>query len=239
MLKAMPRPIIALLSASGVIAQLVFETPREPLPKTPPAVEALPESRSPIDPDEAYRELVSGDAERVLRAMAVNMNDDPKLERVLIIDNLRNTSVIVFAQKDGQWWSVGAGLCGAPVGHCPTPFVELKQTVWYGTYDLVIHTDGKIGLGLSESHLRIYRMFRGRFYPVLDFIESAHNMSGVESNNFRFRGPGTSDTATVVVHRTQEFRGRKTSECIPHVWNVEKFAFMSVPPTRALCAPRE
>ncbi len=248
---------LSLLTFGGIAAQLAVESTGEPLPKTPPAAEAEAESKSEIDPDDAYRELVSGDAVRVVRAyhaldlswigeslpvdvraMAVNMDDDKAhLERVLIINNLSNTAVIVFTKKNGGWWRVISGLCGAPTGNCPSPFVELKQTVWYGTYDLVVHTDGKMGLGVSESHLQIYRMFQGRFYRVFDYVESAHNMSGEESSKFRFSDVSSLETATIVVHQSKEFRGRRSATCIPHIWNVEKFAFLPVPPTRALCAP--
>ena len=248
---------IVLLTLGGIAAQVAVESTGEPLPKTLPAVEAEAESKLDIDPDEAYRELVSGDSERVVRAykaldlswigeslpievraIAVNMDDDnAQLERVLIVNNRQNTAVIVFARKNGAWWSVASGLCGAPVGNCPSPFVELKQTVWYGTYDLVVHTDGKMGLGVSESHLQIYRMFRGRFYRVFDFVENSHNVSGEESSKFRFSDASSSDAATIVAHRSKEFRGRRSTACIPHVWSVDKFAFLPVPPTRALCAP--
>lgn len=254
----MRRYLVTLIFSACATAQgYRLVGPVEPLPKTPPAAEALHESKSLINPDDAYRELLSGDPERIVRtynaldlswigewppievrALAMDLDGDKKLERVLIIDNLWNTAVVVLRREDDVWWRVGVVLCGAPRGNCPKTFVELRQTVWYGTNDLIFHTGGSIGPGLSENRLQIYRMFAGRLYPVLDVIEDAADWSGQESSKFHFRDPESSaNPATVVVHRTKEFRRRRTSACIPYVWNVDKFAFLPVPATRQLCAP--
>jgi hypothetical protein len=252
---------LALAAAGGVVAQgLRVEIAREPLPKTLPISEALPASISPFDPDDAYRDLISGDSTRVasaakvldvemlvlpspdfVRSIAANMDADPELERVLYIESHGRGIAFVFARRDGIWWQIGQFICGVPRGRCPGEFVELKQTVWYGTNDIVVHANVIGGTDVSQNDVTIYRLFDGRLHPVLEIVESAYNMRGSELSRIRFHDPGhSSEQATMVIDRTtKRLGGKRTTECIPYKWNVEKFKSLPVPPTRALCAPRE
>lgn len=259
MLKTVRRYLFAILLFSGVMAQgLRIEIEREPLPKMPPATEALPASISPIDPDEAYRDLISGDATRVasaaksldiemlvapapgfVRSIAANLDADPELERVLFVESHGRGIAIVFARKAGIWWQIGNFICGMPSGRCPDEFVEPKQTVWYGTNDIVLHSNVVGGAGgVSQHNLTIFRMFAGQLYPVFDVIEEAYSWRDSESSRIRLHDPDQShESPMIVVNRTKRLGGKRSTECIPYKWNVEKFAFLPVAPTRALCAP--
>jgi hypothetical protein len=65
--------------------------------------------------------------------------------------------------------------------------VELKETVWHGTKDLVIHQTAAHGTGAGEFRLSIYLVWSSGLYKVLDVFESA------------YRGASAGEVATAAV----------------------------------------
>ncbi len=190
--------IACFVSAVPTLSQIV-EGSREELPRNPPQVAALPAAQARLDPDSALALLDSRDSAQIQSALerlglapysslppravvlsAVNLDQDRDLERVLQIDMGTSAAAVVFKKREEGWWQIGVfGCCEARAG-VARPFVELRETVWPGTTDLVVHAGGSQGTGVGQMTLGIYRMWQGRLYPVLDVVESAWNWAGSE-----------------------------------------------------------
>ncbi len=206
------------------------------------------------DPDSLFSKLLSKDlrqtgdalnrlglswlADRVptdVRLFAVNLDSDEDLERVLIVHAGLDTAALALKREDGTWWQLGAFACcmGTEI---LDPFVELKETVWYGTNDLVVHETSAHGTGVGENRLSIYRAWKGRLYRVLRIVESAYNLPGSEESRISYPNIDTPTAPRIlVVHRTSETGRRRATVCIPYRWDAARFEFVQLAPNRALC----
>lgn len=154
--------------------------------------ESTPEPRRKVegDPDVLFRQIasknsveakdalarlglswVAGRQPEDVRLAAINVDDDEYLERVLIVrDGLDSAATVL--KRDGQaWWNLGSFYCCSGT-RALDPFIGLKDTVWYGTKDIVVHQVGSHGTGAGEVRLFIYRVLKAQLYKVLDIIES-------------------------------------------------------------------
>jgi hypothetical protein len=239
--------------ASG---QSVFVAEREPLPDKPPQSAPEQRRRLSVDPDAVFTKLVARDAGQVsealdslgmswlsgseptdVRFLAVKLDADPDLERVLIVKTgAGRAAASVFKKLDGVWWELGSFGCCAIGGTNPDPFVELRDTVWPGTKDIVAHQGGAQGTGVGEWRLLIYRVWKGQLYKVFDIVESAYNL--VESESSQIAYPDTdSYTAPriIIVDRTTEREHRRAPTCIKYRWDPDRFAFLRASTRRGSC----
>lgn len=150
-----------------------------------------------------------------------------------------NIEATVVKRQDGVWWELGHFACCGPGSGQNDPFVELRQTVWHGTNDVILHAGGSFGTGVAERRLLIYRAWRGKLYKVFDIVESAYNLSG--SEEIRISYPDTnsySSPRVITVHRTKRNQSRRTTTCELFRWDAETFAFVRTAPQADLCAAR-
>jgi hypothetical protein len=242
--------ILALALATAVSAQFAaVALDGEPAPQRLPAPFAEPRVAK-IDPDEIYRNIVSGTLEQCkaayleigfvdwssdealdVKLMAVNLDEDPALERVLMARNIQFQSVAIFDWGGAQWKFVGSFLCcGRNASSDRNPFVELRQTVWYGVNDLVVHTGGSMGTGVGESRVSVYRMRGGRLYQVFDNIEDAYNWTSEDQATFRYP-----DIGRIQVQRVKRSGQRKAITCTMHSWDSKQFVFVAGPAKPGPC----
>ncbi len=149
--------LLALAFAVDISAQSLA-TEQEPAPKSSPA---KPEARSAlsIDPDALFPHLLSGDSstrraaferfgmDRIaeqnpqdIRLLALNIDSDRDLERIVIANSDLQTEVIVLKREGGIWWKLSHFVC---CGFGST--LELRSTVWPGTNDIILHSEGGTG----------------------------------------------------------------------------------------------
>jgi hypothetical protein len=236
-------------------AQHAVVADREPLPDNPPQSTAEPRRKLAVDPDAVFARIVSKDSTQSRRALeelglswmaegeptdvkllAVNLDSDSDLERLLIVENDSEAVALVLKKEDGVWWELGNFLCGGPGGRIVDPFVELKDTVWYGTKDLIIHRGGSQGTGVGEHRLLIYRVWRSRLYKVFDIVESAYNSVQSESSSMTYPDVDSSSSSrSIIVRRTRKVQNRRTTTCMTYRWDANRFTFSQVLPNRTLC----
>ena len=174
-----------------------------------------------------------------IRLFALNIDSDAELERVVIAASNLDVEAIVLKRENNLWWELGHFVCCGPGSGPNEPFVELRQTVWFGTNDIIVHAGGVFGTGVAERRLLIYRAWRGKLYKVFDTVESAYNLSG--SEQIRISYPDTnshSSPRVIVVHRTKEIRSRRRTTCELFRWDAGQFAFVPTAPQPGLCAAR-
>src|SRR5205085_1865481 len=134
---------------------------------------------------------------------------------------------LVAKNVDGIWWRLGEFVWGGPGLPYVEQFIELKQTVRYGTTDLIVRSGGPQGSGVGERKLSVYRVLTGHLYRVLQIVESAYNFAGEESSRVVYPDVNSlTGTATIVVNRTKQVGQRRTSQCIPFRWDAAQFAFL-------------
>jgi len=170
------------------------------------------------------------------RLFAVNVDSDADFERVLIVTSNLDAGAVLFKKENGIWWQLGSFTRCASGSQLPDPFVELRQIVWYGTNDLIVHAPGPHGTGVGELRLKIYRVWKGRLYKVFDVVEWAYNLSASESSRITY--PGTDSYTSprvIVVRRSQETQNRRKATCIPYLWDANRFFFVQIPPAQGLC----
>ncbi|MBS1830354.1 MAG: hypothetical protein JST93_33945 [Acidobacteria bacterium] len=248
--------VVSLLhtEASGQYPSVRLEA--EPVPKAKPKGQMMGRRRIVGDPDRTFPELLASIgssrkhtfesvgldymAERNavdIRLMAVNLDADEDLERVLIASGPDASQVAVLKKQAGEWWSLGAFSCCQPGTHAPETFLELRQMVWYGTNDIVLHTGGRYGSGIGEHRMRIFRVWNSHLYQVFDIKESAYNWSTSEEAQVTFpsAGAGPHDEVVILVRRTKSDGRRRTSSCELHRWDASQFVFVPIPPSAKLC----
>lgn len=234
---------------------LAVVAPREPLPNKSPQSAAVPRRLLDADPDALFSQLVSADPKRQQQALAkfeissrgvgpaqdvryfaVNLDADEQLERVLIVRHNSDATALVLKKQDDVWWGVGSFMCCAPGGRTPEEILDLKQSVWYGTNDIVIRNGGSQGTGVGERRIQVYRMFEGKLYKVFDIVKDAYNMAGSESSHVIFPDANSSEWPRVIaVQRTEESKGRRKQTCVHYVWNSEHFIFAPTRPRQGNC----
>ncbi len=207
------------------------------------------------DPDALFTQLVSADAKQYQQALAkfeisstgvghahdvryfaVNLDADEQMERVLIVRINSDATALVLKKQNDVWWDAGRFMCCGPSGHMPEVFLDLKQSVWYGTNDIVIRAGGSQGTGVGETHIQIYRMLDGQLFKVVDIVEDAYNMAGSESSHITFPDTNSSDSPRVIaVQRTEESKGRRKQTCVHYVWDSERFVFAQKPSRPGKC----
>lgn len=220
-------------------------------------------SEAAIDPDQIYSRILSGsDAERQaayaamgfplgsdgkpfgtdgapldVRLLAVNLDEDPALERVLIARTLFVQSVAIFDLPNAHWMLVGTFLCcGVNAPSDREPFLELKQTVRHGVNDVVVHGGGSAGPGIARWSLSVFRLRDGRLYQVFDSVETAHSLTNEEHATFRYPDLGQSSAPPrIQVQREKRTGQRKTISCAIHSWNTKQFAFVAGPANPGPC----
>jgi hypothetical protein len=229
----------------------------EPRPDTPPKLAAEERRKLFLDPDTMYTRLISKDdrlkretvkglgeswlAERDftdVRLFAVNLDADRDLERVLMFrSGGLDGAAVIAKQEDGVWWELGSFRCCGPGGSPRVePFIELRETVWYGTKDIVVHLGGPQGTGVGERDVSIYRVLRGRLYKVLQIVEWTYNLAGEETSRIDYPDVGSSVGPSVIaVKKTKQVGSRRTVQCTPYQWDRARFAFVQIAPTRLLC----
>lgn len=227
--------IVLLSSAAG---QIVTLEP-EPLPSKAP--HAAPERRRKlaVDPDTLLSQLLSKDIRQRrsaldqldmswlgesgvsdVRLIAVNLDADPDLERVLIVRGNRDAASIL-KEMSGAWWEIGAFL---HQGH--HAFLEVETTVWPGTNDVIVRSGGSQGTGVGEVDLSIYRIWHGRLYRVLQIVENAYNFTGSVESTVTYPVLPTSGAPAIIVHQTNQTGQRRDSKCLAYRWDLERFAFV-------------
>lgn len=137
-----------------------------------------------------------------------------------------------------EWWEVGGFGCCDPGTQVLDPFIEVKDIVWYGTKDIIVHQVGAHGTSVGEMRLLIYRMLRGRLYKVFDAVESSYNLSGSESTRIVYPDLSSQTGPRIlIIHRVAEADGRRSETCHPYRWNSVRFAFIRSSAAEAQCGP--
>ena len=250
-------PLLLLsVSAVSIPAQhFTVLSNHEPLPARPP--QSPPEHRRKlgVDPDALFTKLVSKDPKQTadalkgiemswlaerrpteLQLVAVNVDADDDLERLLIVTAGFDSAALVLKKDLGEWWALGSFVCCGPGARTLNPFIELKETVWHGTKDLIVHGVGAHGSGVGEMRQLIYRVWKGQLYKVLDVVEGAYNLAGSERTRIVY--PNVDSQAgprVLVVHRIPEAGNRRNASCTPYRWDSAKFAFIQTAATKPLC----
>ena len=174
-----------------------------------------------------------------IRLFAVNMDSHPDLERVVIATSDLDVEAAVLRRDNDVWWELGHFVCCGPGARSSLPFLELRQTVSYGTNDIIVHAGGSQGSGVGELRLMIFRVWNSKLYKVLDIVESAYNFSQSEETRISYPDTGDSGEPRILtVHRTKEIRGRRTSLCELYRWDAGKFTFLRTAPDRKRCSSR-
>lgn len=245
--------ILALTVGLGVAPNQQISVEIEPQPNRPPQSTPEPRRKLAVNPDSLFPLIVSEDpsqrskALEVLgmswmgemqptdaRLLAVNLDSDQDLERVLIMKSNLNAAVVVLKNEKGTWWELGSFFCCGPSGRVQEPFVELRQTVWHGTNDLIVHAVGAHGTGVGEGRLMIYRVWKGNLYKVLDISEWEYNMRDSETSRIFFPDM-ESHASPQVITVIKDSQKRRKATCIPYRWEVKKFAFVQIPPSPKFC----
>ena len=227
---------------------------REPLPELPPKAAPEPRRRLGQDPDALFTSLTSNDALRTrdalnalglpwlagrmppdVRLLAVNLDSDADLERILIVKAGLDAAAIVLKKETGAWWQLGSFTCCIGTGQVD-PFVELKATVWYGTMDLIVHRTAAHGTGVGEFRLSVYRVWRSHLYRVLDVVESAYNLTSSEESRVIYPNIDSTEAPRVLtIHRVTRMGDRLTTACFPYRWDPAQFVFLRIAAARVLC----
>jgi hypothetical protein len=248
--------LLAMNLASG---QRMVSAEQEPSPDKSPRSAPEQRRRWDVDPDALFVKLVSKDprqtrgaldrvgmswfAEREptdVRLFGVNLDSDPELERVLVVKANLDSVALVLKKEGGVWWELGGFACCGPGSRDPDSFIELKDTVWYGIKDLIVHQGASHGTGVGEIDLAIYRVWKGHLYRVFNIVESAYTMQESESSRITYPNVDSSSAPRIiVVQRTKEMGHRTTTTCVPYRWDTARFAFVQTPATRNLCGSAE
>lgn len=252
-------PCVLLISVGVGVAlgQVIAAIPKEPGPKSPQFA-AEPRRKLAIDPDTLLPRLLSpeareradaftragleimGDQEpQEVRLLALNIDSDPDLERVLIVKGLGgmiSMGAAVYKKENGVWWQLGGFFCCGPGSQPNDPFIEMRQIVRYGTNDIVIHAGGSQGTSAGAWQLMVFRVWKGSLYKVLDIVESAYNFAGPEQTRVSYPNTEHSSAPPVIsVHRTKEVRNRRSSTCTQYRWDADRFAFVVLASSRGSC----
>lgn len=244
-----PLAFLALIATLGT-AQLRVIDPPEPLPTNPPIQRPAPRRHIVLSPEQVLSQLTSTEPTRINEALAaldlspllnepirsatlsaVNLDADPRLERVLTLQTSRHTAALVFQQNGSPWWQLGTFLSGGPTNQPQDPFLELRETVWPGTKDLILHSGGSQGTGAGEVRLSILRLLRGHLYEVLNLTESAYNWTSSESSQFTYPNLSSRATPPRLLVRTQKrAHGRTSTTRQTYRWDAKRFAFLPASP---------
>ena len=248
--------IVAFTVGLGVAPNQRVSVETEPQPDRPPQSTPEPRRKLAVDPDSLFPLILSEDpsqrrnAFEVLglswmgemqptdaRLLAVNLDSDEGLERVLILNGNLNAAAVVLKNEKGTWWEIGSIFCCGPSRMAKERFVELRQTVWHGTNDLIVHAVGAHGTGAGEGRLMIYRVWKGNLYKVLDISEWAYNMRDSETSRIFFPDM-ESHASPQVITVIKDSQKRRKATCIPYRWEVKKFSFVQIPPSPNYCVGR-
>ena len=245
-----------LLSVVLACAQYIsVEVRREPLSSKPPQAAPEPRVKRALSPDALFAMFASNDEVQHnaaidhigigwpmthnpvdVRLFAVNIDTDDDLERVLISRGHGDAVAIVAKKEAGEWWELGGFLCCGPSGGALD--IELKETVWFGTKDIVVHSGGAQGTGIGAHSLRIYRVLGGHMYKVLDVVEEAYNWAESQSARVRYPDLDSHEPAVILVETTKQAGARRTTTCTRHSWDAARFAFVASRPTPGACPAR-
>ena len=245
--------VIHLVLSGAATGQRLVTPEREPDPPNSPATRPEPRRRLNVDPEKLMAQLASrkeDDRQSALRELGVtgppgltirevtvsaaNLDTDGDLERVLVVKTLSVSHASILKRESDTWWQVGSFACC--LSRSVEPFVELRETVWPGTKDILIHRMSAQGTGVGSGDLQIYRMWRGRLYKVFDIVESSYDFAHTVTTQIHYPDEeSNSSPRRIVVHRSVEANSRKRSECLPYQWDASKFAFLQIPASKSLC----
>ena len=131
-----------------------------------------------------------------------------------------------------MWWKLAELGWAAPTpGHTE---IEVRDTVFHGTNDIVMKTGYSAGTGVGGSSIQIYRMWRGQLYEVLS-IADEYNWSFETQSRMHFGGPDRkySLRSTRIKQYVDSGMGkprppgtpRVSSTCTEFAWDAVKFRF--------------
>lgn len=210
---------------------------------------AKPEARARIsgDPERIYQAALKG-AEEV-RLLAVNLDADEALERVLVRKRDPDEHAAVYDFDGKTWWRVGEFS-----SRDGTDLVELKGSTLSSRNDLVVRVYGH-GSGFYSTEISIYKMLGGRLYRVFRTIEeNNYDTSGpgtkgewhVERRNLIFPVRNEARGSMLIVHRTEAVDPDLDAPCRPrsvacsvYRWDYQEFRFLRDPEADAAHCDRK
>ncbi|MBL8210939.1 MAG: hypothetical protein JNK87_09520 [Bryobacterales bacterium] len=251
---------LAILLAVSVCHTQIVVAEREGTPSKAPQLPAEPRHSLSLDPDQVLPRLLSTDAairsaafrslgmEYIadwtptdVRILAVNLDADDELERVVTARSGTNAEAVALDRQEGAWWSVGQWACCGPRATYIEPFLEVRQLVWHGTNDIIVHAGGATGTGVGEQRLSAYRLWNGTLYKVLDILEWAYNWSESEQASVEYpvmEDMDSSKPRIITVRRVKGQGRRSRVVCERYQWDAKGFLFRPLPAGRGGCLVR-
>jgi hypothetical protein len=167
------------------------------------------------------------------------MDTDDAVERILMSGT---AGAQVFKREKGVWWKLADLGWPAPTpGHTE---IEVRDTVFYGTNDIVMKTGYSAGTGVGGSSIRIFRIWKGHLYEVLA-ITDEYNYSFETQSRMHFGGPDRQYSLRSTRTKTYFDGGmgkprppgtpRVSSTCTEFVWDAVKFRFVAQRATPGAC----
>ncbi|MBY0502331.1 MAG: hypothetical protein K2X03_00375 [Bryobacteraceae bacterium] len=236
-----------------LLAQSMYLPTQEPLPSRIERAPLEQPRRLPMDPDRVFAAFISPDAaERAklaealeldhvgddtfgdVRQVAVNLDEQPDRERLLIAKGLRGGVAFVLKQRSDGWWCIGTFLSYAPNRSVvPDAWLETKETVFLGTQDIVLRDGGAFGSGIGQHNLAIYRVWQGKLYEVFNVIEHAYTLPIAPEDERAI--VQLTDFGEILVDQTRTAAGRTKRLCTPYRWDVAQFSFVAQRPNGTRC----
>lgn len=176
-----------------------------------------------------------------VRIVAINLDADEELERVVVARAGMDVEAVVLQEEDGVWWSLGQWMCCGPKAVDVDPFLEIRQLVWHGTNDILVHIPTMWGTGVGERRLWVYRLRNGTLYRVLDIVEGGHNWSESEQARVEYPDAATMGATepqmlTVCRVKSQSRRSRGVRE--RYRWDAKEFVYRRLPGGGTGCQAR-